>query len=70
MIKIVMPEKAAKVIDSRKPMGQFLVLNKDAYTAIDNSNGEAWTEDFRNLKNCLMFLNGANLEDCLELEER
>lgn len=67
MIEVINGKAADKIIDTRKPIGQFLILNKDVYTAIDNSNGEAWTEDFKNLKNCLMFLNGADLEDCLEL---
>ena len=68
MIEVISEKEAERVIDTRKPTGQFLILEKCGYTAIDNQTEDAWTEDFNNLKNCLMFLNGADLGDCLELE--
>lgn len=69
MIEIITSEQADSIIETRKPYGRFLILNKDkTFTGIDNLNGEAFTEDFRNLKNCLAYLNGADLEDCLELD--
>lgn len=68
MIRVISAKEASNVIDTRKPTGQFLVLNKHMYTGIDNKTGNAWTEDFKNLNNCLMFLSGESLEDCLELD--
>lgn len=67
MIEIISEKEASKVIDTRKPIGQFLVLDKGGFTAIDNQTGDAWTEGFKDLRNCLAYLNGAGLEDCLEV---
>jgi hypothetical protein len=67
MIEVISEKEASKVIDTRQPIGQFLILNKDGYVCIDNQTGDAWTEGFRSLKNCLMFLNGVDVEDCLKL---
>ncbi|MFL0196965.1 hypothetical protein ACJDU8_15565 [Clostridium sp. WILCCON 0269] len=70
MIEVISKEKSSKIIDTRKPYGSFLLLNKDgSFTGIDNTAGEAFTEDFKNLKNCLEYLNGADLEECLEFEK-
>lgn len=69
MIEIIGPEKADSIIETRKSYGRFLILNRDkTFTGIDNLDGEAFTEDFKDLKNCLAYLSGAPLEDCLELE--
>jgi len=68
MIKIIKPEQADSIIETRKPYGRFIVLENGWFVGIDNTTGEAWTENFKDLKNCLAFLNGAPLEDCLELE--
>ena len=68
MIQIITDEKGEQIIDTRKPYGKFLILNKDkTFTGIDNLDGEVFTEDFKDLKNCLAYLHGADLEDCLEL---
>lgn len=66
MIEIIAHEKATKVIDTRKPIGKFLVLNNGIYTGIDNQTGDAWTEGFKSLKDCLEWLKGYNLEDFLK----
>lgn len=68
MIEIITGEKADKVIKTEKPYGSFIVLEEGGFTGIDNTTGNAFTEDFKDLKNCLAYLNGADLEDCLELE--
>ena len=68
MIKIIKPEQADSIIETRKPYGRFIVLENGWFVGIDNTAGEAWTEDFKHLKNCLAYLHGAPLEDCLELE--
>ncbi|MFL0197356.1 hypothetical protein ACJDU8_17575 [Clostridium sp. WILCCON 0269] len=69
MIEVISKEKSSKIIDTRKPYGLFLILNKDgSFAGVDNTAGKAFTEDFKDLKNCIAYLNGADLEDCLELE--
>lgn len=69
MIEIITAKKAHKIIQTRKPYGSFLRLHKNGtFTGIDNTAGEAFTEDFKDLKNCIAYLNGVDLEDCLELE--
>ncbi|OAA90813.1 hypothetical protein [Clostridium coskatii] len=68
MIKIISEKEASKVIDTRKPIGQFLVLDKVGFTAIDNQTGDAWTEGFKDLNDCLKWLQGYNsLENFLEV---
>lgn len=64
MINIISEEKAIKVINNRKPLDRFIVLENNGFTGIDNTSGDAWTESFKSLKNCLKWLNGAELEAC------
>lgn len=68
MIEIITPEKADNIFNTGKPYGKFLLLDNCSFTGIDNQTGDAWAEGFKDLKNCLAYLNGADLEDCLELE--
>jgi len=47
------------IIETRKPRGLFVCLNDcgfKGYTAVDNSTGEAWTEDFEDLKSAEVWL--------------
>ena len=68
MIQIITHEQASKIIETNKPLGSFITIENDTFTGIDNITGNAFTEDFKDLKNCLAYLNGADLEDCLELD--
>ena len=46
-----------------KPIGRFWFKNEqNGYTAIDNSSGCAWFEDFDTLKECVDYLNGKTIE--------
>jgi len=38
--------------------GSFYIKEKDSYVAIDNTTGEAWTEEFKTLDEVRIFLNG------------
>lgn len=67
MIQIITHERASKIIETSKPLGSFITIENGTFTGIDNTAGEAFTEDFRRLKTCLAYLHGADLEDCLEL---
>lgn len=53
-------EEAFEIIDTRKPLGLFCVIQEcesaTFYTAIDNSSGDAWVEDFRSLEACKNWL--------------
>lgn len=47
----VTPEAAIRIIEERKPIGNFYSIEKDedgsiAYIAIDNTTGDAWVEEF------------------------
>lgn len=51
--------EASKIIESRKPIGTFLVEREDGgCVGIDNRTGDAWTEDFPDKKKCLKWLSG------------
>lgn len=63
MIKIINSQEAEKIFNEYKPKGLFIILDKGTYVGIDNSSSNAWTEEFKDLKVCLMWLNGWNLEN-------
>lgn len=51
--------EASKIIESRKPLGTFLVEREDgSCVGIDNRTGDAWTEDFPDKEKCLKWLSG------------
>ncbi len=50
--------EAERVITSRKPIGKFLVTQDGCFTGIDNSTGDAWTEDFNDRDGCIGWLRG------------
>lgn len=55
---------ARDIIRRRKPLGRFVVTEtfrtdkKRCYTAIDNTTGDAWTEDFESLEEAEKWLDG------------
>ena len=38
------------------PIGRFYHKDGDIYVGVDNSTGDAWTEDFTSLEDCLAWL--------------
>ncbi len=54
--------EAEAIIEKRKPLGKFYlkssVNSSIVYTGIDNSDGEAWTEDFKTKARCIGWLEG------------
>lgn len=40
-------EEGHKIIDTNKPLGLFWFKDKDKYIAIDNSDGDAFVEEFK-----------------------
>lgn len=62
MIKFVELEKVSKIIENfnnKKPseIGKFLTVEGNLYIAVDNSTGDAWTEDFPDMKDAIDWLN-------------
>lgn len=51
-------EESAEIIVSREPRGLFYLQDGDIFVGIDNTTGEAWTEDFASLDKCLAWLKG------------
>ena len=45
-IKRVHPSQLLGVIDCRTPLGLFLTKEGRKWVAVDNSTGDAWTEEF------------------------
>ncbi len=70
-IKVISRESANKILDSTgekyTPLGRYLVpdeVNREIiWTAIDNSTGEAWTEEFTSRMSASRWLNGHTAVD-------
>lgn len=48
--------KSTEIIEKREPRGLFYTIENDIYVGIDNLSGDAWTEDFKTLKQCKRWL--------------
>jgi len=48
----------AEVIETRQPLGLFLCREGQIWVAVDNSEGDAWTEDFRCKFRAVQWLKG------------
>lgn len=60
-IKEITLDQARTIVDIRKPFGLFYLLDDDIYIGIDNSTGDAWTEEFANLHQCKKWLRNPSL---------
>lgn len=40
------------------PIGAYYFKDRNVWIAIDNNTGEAWTEEFTNLRSCKRWLRG------------
>jgi hypothetical protein len=61
-------EKANAIIESREPKGVFYHKENDRYIGIDNSVGEAFVEEFTDLKTCIYWLENRGFEYFTELD--
>lgn len=59
-IREVMDEEAFQIIITREPRGLFYQKDGNIIVGIDNSTGDAWTQDFASLEDCLAWLKGEN----------
>ena len=57
-IQRVSPERMMNVIDFRIPSGLFLTKECRKWVAVDNSTGDAWTEEFRWRHQAVRWLRG------------
>lgn len=57
-IKRVRPGFLCKVIDRRTPLGLFLTKEGRKWVAVDNSTGDAWTEEFCRKHQAVRWLRG------------
>lgn len=46
-IQRVSPDRIDAIIEHRVPLGLFLTKEGSRWVAVDNRDGNAWTEDFR-----------------------
>ena len=56
--KYVSQQEANAIIEHRGPRGLFVLETGVEYIGIDNSTGDAWTEEFPDLTECMMWLAG------------
>ena len=54
-----------QVSETRKPHGQFYSDSKSGgvYVAVDNTTGDAWTEEFSSKNACKKWLKGYTVKD-------
>ena len=46
----------SRVIDERTPLGKFYCYDKGVFIGVDNTTGDAWTEEFDSLEECQEWL--------------
>lgn len=61
--RFVNQEQAIEIIETRKPLGKFVQDTGVEIVGIDNETGEAWTEEFPDLEECLAWLAGIEMRE-------
>lgn len=54
----VSSELLGRVIENRTPCGLFLMKEGRIWVAVDNSTGDAWTEEFSRKRQAVRWLRG------------
>lgn len=49
-------DEALAVIESRTPIGKFFTSDGECIIGIDNTTGDAWTEEFTGLDACIRWM--------------
>ena len=57
-IKEITPTDARTIINTQQPRCLFYTKENGVYVGIDNTTGDAWTEDFKTLDACAKWLHG------------
>lgn len=55
-IRKLIKEEMKEVIDTREPRGLFYGEEGGLFIGIDNTTGDAWTEEFKDLNDCVKWL--------------
>ena len=55
-IQKVTQEEMLKIIEIRKPLGKFYRIEGKTIIAVDNSTGDAWTEEFTDFETFLLWI--------------
>lgn len=55
-VKKITAAEAAQVIDTRKPIGRFYLTEGRTIVGIDNTAGDAWTEEFKSFETFLLWI--------------
>jgi hypothetical protein len=70
-IQKVTQEEMLKIIETRKPLGKFYRIEGKTIIAVDNSTGDAWTEEFKNFEVFLLWITTQlTVEDAVEKTRR
>ncbi len=56
--KEVTAKETLGIIRTRNPRGCFWQKDGELYIGIDNTTGDAWTEEFKSKEDCLAWLKG------------
>ena len=66
-IEIITSIEAVNIIETREPIGRFILKEEDLFIGIDNLSGDAWVEEFEKFDNCISWLCGDEIdeEECL-----
>lgn len=57
-VKRVSSKFLCEVIENRTPRGRFLAKEGRTWVAVDNSTGDAWTEEFARKRRAIRWLQG------------
>ena len=57
-IQRISPERLRQIIERYAPRGLFLAKEGRTWVAVDNTTGDAWTEDFARKHQALRWLRG------------
>ena len=57
-VRMVSPERLEEVIEHRTSYGCFLTKEGRKWVAVDNSTGDAWTEEFSWKRQAVRWLRG------------
>jgi len=65
MLKIqqITKDEAREIIDTRRPLGNYMYFDGVWWIGIDNRTGEAWVEEFETEEECIHWLDGGGKDE-------
>lgn len=55
-IDIITHPEAVRIIATSSPLGLYILKDGEQWVAIDNSTGDAWTEEFKSKQEAIDYL--------------